>query len=60
MAKHGKIDYWHKKQGKGAGVSAAARHSSDKDGRPLPNPAPKLTGAQEFMRKLKLEIKRSV
>jgi hypothetical protein len=60
MTKRAKVEYWHKKQGRETSPSATARHASVKDGRPVPNPAPKLTGAQEFIRKLKQEIRRSV
>ncbi len=55
-----RIEYWHKKQGKGASPSATVRHASVREGRPVLNAAPKLTGAQAFMQKLKTEIKRAV
>jgi hypothetical protein len=59
MARHAKMEYWHKRQGKGAAPGAAARHASVKEGRAVPNPVPKLTAAQAFLQKLKMEIKRS-
>lgn len=60
MTRNAKLAYWHKRQGKGADLSATARHSSLKDGKALPNPLTRVTGAEEFLRKLQIEIRRSV
>ena len=59
MSKHSRKEYWHKKKGKGASVNAMARHASIQNGRPAPNPGAGPGGAAEFIRKLKLEIRKA-
>jgi hypothetical protein len=60
MTKKQRIQFWHKKQEHCAGPASQARHASVKDGRLVPNFGQSLTGAQEFIKSLKAEIKKAV
>ncbi len=60
MSKKPRVEFWHKKQDKCTGSASQARHSSLKEGRPLLNSARSLTGAQNFMNALKVEIRKAV
>jgi hypothetical protein len=60
LSKRSKVSYWHKKQGKASSPSAQARHASVKQGRSFGEPPLKLTPAEDFVRRLKEEIRRAV
>ncbi|MBF0569516.1 MAG: hypothetical protein HQL18_01925 [Candidatus Omnitrophica bacterium] len=60
MSRKEKQILWHKKQGKGASVSAVAVHGSQKGGRLAAEPQVPKTRAQVFLQSLKQEIKKAV
>ena len=58
MTKKEHIQFWHKKQGKEAGVNALAVRGTLKGAKPV-GPQAKLTPAQKFMKELRVQARQA-